>query len=176
MKKFQRAVLLPALSFGLAFPALAIGPGQDTQGSVMPEQAQKSAAIQSDNVADQTAQSQAEQPRLPAEKEGASSSTGQSPSEMSPDSAGTTSKKIEGTSQANKSPANQNKDKKHPPTAVMDRATPAEKSTSEGVTPSRHPPTSVMDRVTPDQKSPESTTASGSRQMSGEPAVAKDAK
>jgi hypothetical protein len=144
----------------------------------MPEQAQKSAAIQSDNAADQTAQPQAEQPRLPAknEKEGASGSTGQSRSEMSPDSAGTTSKKIEVASQANKSPANQNKDKKHPPTAVMDRATPAEKSTSEAVTPSRHPPTSVMDRVTPDQKSPESTTAGGSQQMSSEPAVSKDAK
>ena len=142
----------------------------------MPEQAQKSAAIQSDNAADQTAQSQAEQPRLPAEKEGASSSTGQSAGATSPDSANTTSKKIEGPSQADKSPADQNKAKKHPPTAVMDRATPAEKSTSEAVTPSRHPPTSVMDRVTPDQKSPESTTASGSQQMSSEPAVSKDTK
>ena len=139
MKKFQLAALLPALSFGLALPALAIGPSQNTQGSVR---------------TDQVAPSQAEQPRLPAEKEGASSNTAQSPSGMSPDSSSTSSKKSAAKTQADKGQVEQKKAKKHPPTAAMDSATP-EKSKDEAGTPGKHPATSAMDRATPDQKSPE---------------------
>jgi hypothetical protein len=139
MKKFQLAALFPALSFALALPTMAADTYQNTQGSVK---------------TDQSAQSQAEQPRLPAEKQGASSNTGQSPGGMSPDSSSKTSKKSAGESPADKSQVDQKKVKKHPPTAVMDRATP-EKSPSETGTPA----TSAMDRATPDQKSPEPASA-----------------
>jgi hypothetical protein len=139
MKKFQLAALLPALSFALALPTLAAaGTSQDTQGSVR---------------TDQVAQSQAEQPRLPAEKEGASSNTAQSPSGMSPDSSSTTSKKSAAKTQADKGQVDQKKAKKHPPTAAMDSATPEKSGT-----PGKHPATSTMDRATPDQKSPEPTS------------------
>jgi hypothetical protein len=131
MKKFQLAALLPALSFTLALPTLAAADtSQDTQGSVR---------------ADQLAQSQAEQQRLPAGKEGASSNTVQSPS--GPDSSSTTSKK---------STVKSKKAKKHPPTAVMDRAAP-EKSTTDTGTPGKHPATSAMNPATPEK----STTDTG---------------
>ena len=131
MKKFQLAALLPALSFALALPTLAAGTGQDTQGSVR---------------ADQLAQSQAEQQRLPAGKESTASNTAQNPS--GPDSSSTTSKKSAVKSQ---------KAKKHPPTAVMDRATP-EKSPSETGSPGKHPATSATSRATPEKSTTETGT------------------
>jgi hypothetical protein len=139
MKTFRLTALLSALSFALALPTLAAdGTSQDTKGAV---------------ATGQSAQVQApvEQPRLPAEKEAASSAT-QSPSETGPGSYKTTSKKSVVKTEGAKSQADQKKTMKHPPTAAMDSATPDEKAPTG--TSGKSTPTSAMDRSTPDQKSP----------------------
>ena len=142
MKSFRLTAVLSALSFAMALPTLAAdGTSQETKGAVGTGQSAQ-------------AKVPAEQPRLPAEKEAASSAT-KSPSEMGPGTSKTTSKKSVVKSEVAKSQADQNETMKHPPTAAMDRATPVEKSTtSETGTSGKNTPTSAMDHATPDQKSP----------------------
>jgi hypothetical protein len=142
MKEFRLTAVLSALSFAFALPTLAAdGTSQETKGAVGTGQSAQAQAL-------------AEQPRLPAEKEAASSAT-QNPSEMSPGSSKTTSKKNIVKGEVAKSQADQKKAMKHPPTAAMDRATPDEKATTSGTgTSGKNTPTSAMDRATPDQKSP----------------------
>jgi hypothetical protein len=120
----------------LAFPTLAVdGTSQNTQGAV---------------TTGQLAQTPADQPRLPVEKE-ATSSAPQSPTGMRPDNSKTSSKNSAAKRQLAKGQVDQQKAANHPPTAAMDRATPA---TSKTASAAKNTPTAAMDRATPDQKSP----------------------
>jgi len=144
MKTSASLAYLSAVSLALSLPTFgAPGIVDTTQGSTR---------------TDQLAQSQTEQPRLPAEKQAApsaTSSTAKGSGATSSDSSSTATKKIAPPrDHADAGRTGQTNSKKHPPTSVMDSATP-EASKGEAGTAGKTPATKAMDRAMPNQKSPE---------------------
>jgi hypothetical protein len=115
MNKPSLAAVIPALTLGLALPAIACAHGQGNQGTA---------------ATDPVAQAQTEQQRLPAAKDDAVSDTPAAPRQDKSEKA----KKhpptdaMDRATPADKSTNEKAGAPKHPPTSAMDRAVPEEKS------------------------------------------------